>query len=147
MLSLAVVKGAASSKMAEYYTKEYSQGVGEMSQSEELAAARTRWWGDGAAERGLEGAVDHQDLQMILEGKDPRTGQLLYDPGQVQLDKLQKALGIERKLGGEADYAALRAGLNPETGEPLPRVPAKCMENLLSGKRGMDRSVSVSRVK
>lgn len=141
MLSLSVVKGAASSKMAEYYTKEYTQGSGEMAQTREIAAERSRWWGDGAEERGLEGVVEQEDLQAMLEGKDPKTGQLLFDPTAAQLQKIQRNLEIERTLGKD-DIQSLRDGLNPETGEPLPRVTSRYVENLFSGRRGLDRSVS-----
>ena len=57
MLSLSVVKGAGAPRLAEYYTKEYTQGQGEMSQSAARAAERSRWYGDGAAARGLDGSV------------------------------------------------------------------------------------------
>lgn len=141
MLSLAVVKGAASNKMAEYYTKEYTQGSGEMTQSQEEAARRSRWWGDGADARGLEGSVQNEDLQKVLEGRDPESNQVLFDPSRQQLLSIQKSLGIERTLGAE-DIKSLRRGLNPETHEAMPRVTAKYVENLFSGRRGLDRSVS-----
>lgn len=142
MLSLAVIKGASSKKMAQYYTAEYAGDVDQDNTVEiENAAERTRWWGPGAAERGLDGPVEHDDLQAVLEGRDPRTGQLLYDPSAAQLGNLQKTLGIERSLGA-SDIAALRKGLNPETGQKLPLVAGRMVENWFSGRKGMDRSVS-----
>lgn len=141
MLSLSVVKGAGAPKLAEYYTKEYTQGVGEMSQTAAQAAARSRWFGDGAEARGLSGQVEHEELLAVLEGRDPNSGQLMFDPNQVQLLSIQRNLGIERTLTGD-DIVYLRQGLNPETKEPLPRITSRYVENLFSGKRGMDRSVS-----
>ena len=141
MLSLSVVKGAGAPRLAEYYTKEYTKGQGEMSQSAARAAERSRWYGDGAAARGLDGSVKQEDLLAVLEGKNPRNGQLLFDPSKAQLGKIQKNLGIERELG-PADIEQLRQGLNPETGRPLERVIGRYVENLFSGRKGMDRSVS-----
>lgn len=141
MLSLSVVKGAGAPKLAEYYTKEYTQGTGEMSQTAARAAERSRWFGDGASARGLSGSVDQDELLAVLEGKDPNTGQLMFDPNQMQLLKIQRNLGIDRQLGAE-DIQSLREGLNPETKQPLPRITNRYVENLFSGRRGMDRSVS-----
>lgn len=141
MLSLSVVKGAGAPKLAEYYTKEYTQGTGEMSMSAARAAERSRWFGDGADDRGLTGSVDQDELLAVLEGKNPHTGQLLFDPNQMQLNKIQKNLGIERPLSAN-DIGALREGLNPETGEQLPRITNRYVENLFSGRKGMERSVS-----
>lgn len=141
MLSLSVVKGAGAPKLAEYYTKEYTQGTGEMTQSAARAAERSRWFGDGAESRGLSGSVEQDELLSVLEGKDPNTGQLMFDPNQMQLMKIQRNLGIERELTS-SDIQDLRAGVNPETKQPLPRITNRYVENLFSGRKGMDRSVS-----
>lgn len=141
MLSISTVKGAASGPMAKYYTKEYTQGTGEMKQDIQHARERSRWYGDGAEARGLQGPVEHEDLQAVLEGKDPKTGQMMFDPAQNQLNGLQKRLGMERDFTQE-DIESLRAGVHPETGEEMPRIEARYCENIFSGRRGLDRSVS-----
>ena len=141
MLSIAVVKGAGSKAMAKYYTSEFTEGVGEMTQTSEAARERSRWWGPGADSRGLYESVSARDLEAVLEGKDPKTGQVLFDPSASQLSGIQRRLGIERELG-ERDIEKLRLGLNPETGEDLPLVMGRYAQNLFSGRRGLERSVS-----
>jgi hypothetical protein len=37
----------------------------------------TRWLGEGASEMGLEGAVERKALKLLLEGRDPSTGERL----------------------------------------------------------------------
>ena len=63
MLSIATVKGAGSKAMAKYYTSEFTEGVGEMAQTPEAARERSRWWGPGAAARGLADEVSQPALQ------------------------------------------------------------------------------------
>lgn len=141
MLSIATVKGAGSKAMAKYYTSEFTAGVGEMAQTAEAARERSRWWGPGATTRGLKSEVTQRELQSVLEGRDPGTNQVLFDPTANQLMGIQKRLGIERELG-EKDIARLREGLHPEEDEDLPLVLGRYVQNLFSGKRGLDRSVS-----
>lgn len=141
MLSIATVKGAGSKAMAKYYTSEFTEGVGEMAQTPEAARERSRWWGPGAAARGLADEVSQPALQAVLEGKDPRSGQVLFDPTAQQLMGVQKRLGIEREFG-EVEILALREGKNPETGEELPLVVGRYVQNLFSGRRGVERQVS-----
>lgn len=141
MLSIATVKGAGSKAMAKYYTAEFTEGSGEMVQSAEAARERSRWWGEGAAPRGLRGSVSQSELKSVLEGKDPNSGQVLFDPSGAQLMGIQRRLGIEHEFG-EDDIQLLRQGVNPETGEDLPLVVGRHVENLFSGRRGLERSVS-----
>lgn len=141
MLSIATIKGAGSAKAAAYYTKEYSEGVGEMLQTAQSARERSRWYGDGADRLGLDGPVDQRSLEAILAGRHPVDGQTLYDPAFHLLQ------GAKRYLGGEgpvtlADLEHFRDGKSPVDGTDLPRPVLRHVEALFDGRNPTGRSVS-----
>ncbi len=74
---------AAQARKVEDY---YSQGS---------EATSSRWMGEAAAEMGLSGAVDREDLLATLQGFDPRTGEAL----------VQKA-GVDRRYAFDLTFSA-----------------------------------------
>ena len=155
MLSLNVIKGKTSKARVDYYTKEFAaESVAEqfkdLSSEEAMqrtveavtaAKERTRWWGWGAKQMGLEGTVDKEDLQSVLEGRNPSTNQAIVDPTFRQLAPIARSVGITRELTSD-DIASFRKGLHPDTGEPVPRFTGHMLNKLFDGTRGLKNPVS-----
>lgn len=154
-----VIKGKTSNARASYYTKEYAaetaaayiaehtKGIEDSAVSKEAAEAleaarqRTRWWGYGAKLMGLEGPVNQEDLETVLQGRNPSNEQVIIDPSVAQLNKVWKALGGERDYDF-VDIAKIRAGRDPVSGGELPRMVKAYTDTLFDGERAAKNKVS-----
>ena len=102
MLSITVKKGQTAKDLAgvadypdENRNKEKQVGAVEDYYSQGSEATPSRWLGGAAAELGLSGAVDREDLLATLQGFDPRTGEAL----------VQKA-GVDRRYAFDLTFSA-----------------------------------------
>src|ERR1700754_2734742 len=76
---LVLSKGGLSAAQAEhYYQEKYSQDD-YYSEDQRITG---QWFGSGAAELGLQGEVTLEAFRAVLQGRDPRTGQVLVPPTQ-----------------------------------------------------------------
>ncbi|RJL21259.1 MobF family relaxase [Bailinhaonella thermotolerans] len=141
MMSAGVIKSSESAPRARYYTQEYAGRAAETAEYYlDGGAEHARWHGDGAEELGLEGTVTEEQLLAVLQGRDPGTGQSLFDPTGNQLAGIARRLGIDRDLGAD-DIAALRRGEHPQTGRPLEGALAQYVAGLMTGRGGPARTV------
>nr|EDZ39038.1 MAG: Conjugal protein, TraA [Leptospirillum sp. Group II '5-way CG'] len=102
MLSITVKKGQTAKGLAgvadypdENRNKEKQVGAVEDYYSQGSEATPSRWLGGAAAELGLSGAVNREDLLATLQGFDPRTGEAL----------VQKA-GVDRRYAFDLTFSA-----------------------------------------
>jgi len=92
---LAMSKGALTAGQAEtYYEEKYSRD----DYYTEKQRVVGRWFGKGAAELGLAGDVDTADFRAVLNGVDPRSGDVLVHAAQRE--------GEQKRAGWDATFNA-----------------------------------------
>ncbi len=92
---LAMSKGALTAGQAEtYYEEKYSRD----DYYTEKHRVVGRWFGKGAAELGLAGDVDTADFRAVLNGLDPRSGDVLVHAAQRE--------GEQKRAGWDATFNA-----------------------------------------
>ena len=92
---LAMSKGALTAGQAEtYYEEKYSRD----DYYTEKHRVVGRWFGRGAAELGLTGDVDTSDFRAVLNGVDPRSGDVLVHAAQRE--------GEQKRAGWDATFNA-----------------------------------------
>ena len=92
---LVMSKGALTAGQAEtYYEEKYSRD----DYYTEKQRVVGRWFGNGAAELGLTGGIDTVDFRAVLNGLDPRSGQVLIHAAQRS--------GEQKRAGWDATFNA-----------------------------------------
>jgi len=92
---LVMSKGALTAGQAEtYYEEKYSRD----DYYTEKHRVVGRWFGQGAAELGLAGDVDTADFRAVLNGLDPRSGEIIVHAAQRE--------GEQKRAGWDATFNA-----------------------------------------
>ncbi len=92
---LVMSKGALTAGQAESYYEEKCSRDDYYTEKQRVAG---RWFGRGAAELGLSGDVDTNDFRAVLNGLDPRSGDVLVHAAQRE--------GEQKRAGWDATFNA-----------------------------------------